>query len=128
MIAHADQSDPKAAAELDDEQARDAARRLLRALVDAAGELGIEVQPQKLLIDGEEASRLLSMSESYTGLLARAGDIPSVEIGSLRMYEPAALKRWVADGCPTKNYAAAKQREGEAAKTSKTNKRSKAAD
>ncbi len=50
----------------------------------------------RLLIDRIEAARLLSVSPSTVDNMRRRGDLPSVKIGTRRLFRVADLERLIA--------------------------------
>lgn len=96
MIAHAEQTP---------EPDKDRAAALLRALIAAADELGLNLTP-RLLLSTEEAAQSLGISSKFLGDLAICGDVDSVCIGARRMFRPGDLQRWVEAGCPHERWSA----------------------
>ena len=52
---------------------------------------------QPLLIDGKQAAKLLGISERHLANLRKAGKIPFVRLGGRVLYDPIALRRWIAE-------------------------------
>jgi excisionase family DNA binding protein len=55
----------------------------------------IHTNPDRLLVDGREAARLLCVSESTLTRLTRSGSLPVVQIGRSVRFAPADLQAWV---------------------------------
>jgi hypothetical protein len=112
MIAHAHHDESEQAD-------KSKAAAFLRAMLAAAEEIGIPIAPEPLLIEGEAAAPSIGISERFLGALAITGDVPSVLIGTRRLYRPRDLRAWVDAGCPTPRWSAlqaskrAEKREGE---------------
>ncbi len=49
----------------------------------------------RLLLDPPEAAASLGLSERTLWSLTQSGEIPSLKIGRLVRYSPAALQRWI---------------------------------
>jgi excisionase family DNA binding protein len=106
-----------------DHDVKPAAESLLRALIDAAPSLGITLSPPRLLLSCEEAADLLAISPRFLAALAVAGDVPSRCVGARRLFQPEALREWVAAGCPHPSWSEQAQAKRQAAATDKPAKK-----
>jgi hypothetical protein len=64
------------------------------------------VQPRKrrrLLLSVKAGARALSISPRQLQDLATAGDVPSIRLGSRRLFRWPDLRAWVAGGCLSPN-------------------------
>ena len=51
----------------------------------------------KILVDAEEAGRMLSLSRSQVLAMAKRGELPNVRVGRLRRFAPEVLRKWAQD-------------------------------
>ena len=61
--------------------------------------------PDKLLWKPLQTAKALSISVSHLRTLTTRGDIPSVRLGHLLLYDPVRLKTWITGGCQKGNTA-----------------------
>lgn len=66
-----------------------------------------------LLVDAEEAARLLSISRSTWYALVTSGRAPrGVRLGRCRRWSADDLRRWIEAGCPSRNRWEVQKRRG----------------
>ena len=59
-------------------------------------------KPEPLLVDKVEAARLTGISARSVDRLVCSGRfLPPIRLGGRVLWNREALRRWIADGCPT---------------------------
>lgn len=56
---------------------------------------------QPLLVSRIDAAKMLGVSDRKLAQLVACRAIPSVKVGTRRLFEPEQLREWVRRGCPT---------------------------
>lgn len=64
------------------------------------------LSPNRLLVNSDEAARMLSLGKRRLWNLTQCNAVPSRRIGRSVRYDPAELGAWIAADCPTDANAA----------------------
>ena len=56
---------------------------------------------EPIMLDAVSAAELLAISPRTLATLTARGAVPSVLLGSRRLYSLVALREWAGEGCPT---------------------------